>query len=193
MSRNPFPEQAVMAIGYLLTSQGVPCIYYGTEQGFDGGGDNDSYVRECMFGGEWGAFDTTGRHFFNPGHPIYRGIAAIAALREREPALRYGRQYFREISGDGISFGHPIDGACTLAYSRILDTTEVLIAMNLEGSPRNDFVTVDTSLSRVGQGMVNLLGQGEQVTVEETGGRHAIRVPLDGHEIAIFKAPRNGG
>jgi glycosidase len=193
MSGNPFPEQAVMAIGYLLTSQGVPCIYYGTEQGFDGGGDNDSYVRECMFGGEWGAFDTTGRHFFNPGHPIYRGIAAIAALREREPALRYGRQYFREISGDGISFGQPIDGVCTLAYSRILDTTEVLIAMNLEGSPRNDFVTVDTSLSRVGQGMVNLLGQGEQVTVEETGGRHAIRVPLDGHEIAIFKAPRNGG
>lgn len=45
---NPYPEQALLAMGYLLTSQGVPCIYYGTEQGLDGGGDSDAYVRECI-------------------------------------------------------------------------------------------------------------------------------------------------
>ncbi len=102
MHGNPFPDQAALAIGYLLTSQGVPCIYYGTEQGFDGGGDNDSYVRECMFGGQWGAFDSTGGHFFKPSNSIYKSIAQIAAIRRNEPTLRYGRQYFREISGNGI-------------------------------------------------------------------------------------------
>jgi glycosidase len=187
MHDNPYPEQAVLAIGYLLTSHGVPCVYYGTEQGFDGGGDNDKYVRECMFGGRWGAFDTTGHHFFDPKHSIYRSIARIAALRGREPALRYGRQYFREISGNGSDFGHPVDGLCTLAYSRILDDSEILVAMNLDLSPRNDFVTVDANLNPAGRKMVNLLAPEQQFTVEQRGERHAVQVPLGGHEIMILK------
>ena len=187
MHDNPYSEQAILAVGYLLTSHGVPCIYYGTEQGFDGGGDNDRYVRECMFGGQWGAFDTTGHHCFNPKHSVYQGIARIAAVREREPALRYGRQYFREISGNGTDFGHPVDGRCTLAYSRILDDTEILVIMNLDMHPRNDFITVDANLNPVERKMVNLLAPEQQVTVEQRGERHAVRVPLGGHEMMILK------
>ena len=191
MHDNSYPKQTVLAIGYLLTSQGVPCIYYGTEQGFDGGGDNDSYVRECMFGGRWGAFDSEGYHFFNPGHPIYQGIAKIAAIRQSEPALRYGRQYFREIAGNGIDFRYPVDGRCTLAYSRVLDDSEVLVAMNLDASPRNDFVTVDINLSPSGLKMVDLLGSEKQVIVEKRGTRHAVRIPLEGHEMVILKMPES--
>lgn len=187
MHGNSYPRQAVLAMGYLLTSQGVPCIYYGTEQGFDGGGNNDSYVRECMFGGRWGAFDSTGRHFFNQKHQIYQCIAKIAVVRQGEPALRYGRQYFREISGNGIDFGHPLDGNCTLAYSRILDSTEVLVAMNLDINFRNDFVTVDTNLTPSGCEMVNLLGPEKRLAVEQIGSRSAVRIPLDGHEMVILK------
>jgi len=88
-STNPIPQQAVLAMAYLLTSQGIPCIYYGTEQGFDGGGPDDSYVRECMFGGEWGAFNSTGQHFFNPQHEIYRGISAVARLHACAPNSRH--------------------------------------------------------------------------------------------------------
>jgi len=189
---NPCQEQAVLALGYLLTSQGIPCIYYGTEQGFDGGGDHDKYLRECMFGGKWGGFKTTGHHFFNPEHPLYRSISEIADIRKREPALRYGRQYFREISGDGQNFGHPIDGKCTLAYSRILDDSEVLVAMNLDSEPREDFVTVDRNLTPEGREMGDLLRSGERFKVVSAGGvdgreRHAVRVPLAGHEIAVMK------
>ncbi len=188
MHDNPHPQQAVLAMGYLLTSLGVPCIYYGTEQGFDGGGDSDTYVRECMFGGQWGAFDTTGVHFFNQQHPIYQGIKAIAQLRQREPALRYGRQYFREISGDGNGFGHPLDSHATLAYSRILDTEEVLIAMNLSDQPRSDFITVDYHLSAPQQRMRNLLKPSAQpLQIVERDRRACVQVPLAGHEIGIFK------
>ena len=88
MHNSANPLQAVLAIGYLLTSQGVPCIYYGTEQGFDGGGDNDRYVRECMFGGQWGAFNATGAHFFDAANTIYQKIHAIAQLRQQNAALR---------------------------------------------------------------------------------------------------------
>jgi glycosidase len=187
MHGNPFPEQATLAVGYLLTSQGVPCIYYGTEQGFDGGGDHDSYVRECMFGGEWGAFDSTLRHFFKATHPIYRSIKRIAAIRQSEPALRYGRQYFREISGNGIDFGHPLDGKCTLAYSRILDDAEILMALNLDTVPRADYITVDASLNAPGSKLTNLLDPATPHDVEMRGNRHAVRVPLEAHSLAILR------
>jgi glycosidase len=185
---NPYPRQALLAAGYLLTSQGVPCLYYGTEQGFDGGGPDDSYVRECMFGGSWGAFGTAGCHFFNPDHEIYRGIRAIAAVRREQPALRYGRQYFREISGNAVDFGQPLDGRCTLAYSRILDTEEVLVAMNLTEIEREDCVTVDRKLSARGQTMRDLLDPSHRATVEESAaGRTFVRLKLPPHGLAIMK------
>lgn len=188
LHNNPYPRQAVLAAGYLLTSQGVPCLYYGTEQGFDGGGPDDSYVRECLFGGTWGAFGTAGCHFFDPDHEIYRGIRAIAAVRRAQPALRYGRQYFREISGNGVDFSHPLDGRCTLAWSRILDTEEVLVAMNLTDQPRNDCVTVDRKLSARGQPMRDLLDPARRVTVEEApSGRAFVRLQLPAHGFAIMK------
>lgn len=188
LHQDPFPEQAALAMGYSLTSQGVPCIYYGTEQGFDGGGDHDCFVRECMFGGRWGPFDTTGHHCFDTKHPIYQAIARIAKLRSEEPVLRYGRQYFREISGNGADFGHPIDGHCTLAYSRILDDTEILMALNLDAAPREDFVTVDSHVSRSGKTLVDLLAPERRLRVERRGSRNTVHVPLAGHQIAILKA-----
>ena len=54
------------------TTLGIPCIYYGSEQGFDGGGDNDRYIREAMFGGEFGAFRSRQRHFFNEDGFVYQ-------------------------------------------------------------------------------------------------------------------------
>lgn len=190
LHNNPFHKQAVLAIGYLLTSIGIPCIYYGTEQGFNGGGDHDKYIRECMFGGKWGAFNTTGHHFFNPENPIYKEISRIAGIRQEEPALRYGRQYFREISGNGRDFGYPLDGKCTLAYSRILDDTEMLIAMNLDPNSRHDFVTVDSNLTPSGKNMTNLLKPELTLTVQAKGSRHVVRVELAPHEMAILKLRR---
>ena len=109
---------------------------------------NDSYVRECMFGGQWGAFDSTGGHFFKPSNSIYKSIAQIAAIRRNEPALRYGRQYFREISGNGIDFGYPSTANARLAYSRILDDSEIVIALNLDAAARADYITVDAISTR---------------------------------------------
>ena len=59
--------------------------------------------------------------------------------------------------------------------------------MNLEGTPRNDFISVDTSLNTAGEIMVNLLDPGKQVTIEQKGPWHAVRTPLEGHEFAIFR------
>ena len=63
--------------------------------------------------------------------------------------------------------------------------------MNLDASPRNDFVTVDINLSPSGLKMVDLLGSEKQVIVEKRGTRHAVRIPLEGHEMVILKMPES--
>jgi hypothetical protein len=73
----------------------------------------------------------------------------------------------------------------------LLDSTEILVAMNLDSEPRNDFVTVDADLCAAGQKLVNLLAPEQQVTVEQRGQRCAVRVPLDGHEMVILKRPES--
>lgn len=182
------PRLGVLAGAYLLANIGIPCLYYGTEQAFDGGGDADVYIREAMFGGKFGPFDTTGAHFFDDTHPIYQGIAAVARVRQSQPALRYGRQYFREISGNGTDFGCPTSGKTTLAFSRVLDTDAVVVCLNLDTEARADWVLVDQVLNPPGTVLHDLLGSGLSATVEGRGGKAAVKVPLKARSVAILKA-----
>jgi glycosidase len=112
-------------MGLLFTLQGIPCVYYGTEQGLTGiGYGGDEAVREALWG-KPNAFDQS--------HAYYGAIAALAKSRREHAALRYGRQYFRPISGDGIHFGvSPYEGGGVLAFSRILNKTELLVLANTQ-------------------------------------------------------------
>ncbi len=50
------------------TTLGIPCFYYGSEQHLDGSGggaEPDRYIREAMFGGEFGPFRSRNRHVFD--------------------------------------------------------------------------------------------------------------------------------
>lgn len=137
---------------------GIPCIYYGTEQRFDGRGDGngaDRYIRETMFGGPFGAFRSKGRHFFDEKGDLTRELAEILKLRKDWIVLRRGRQYLREISGDGIAFGLPkiMSGRMlsVVAWSRILDKTEMVLAVNTDpDNARKAWVLVDAGLHPVG-------------------------------------------
>ncbi len=163
------PRLAIMAYTVLLCGMGIPCLYYGTEQGFDGGGEEDYNVREAMFGGQWGPFDTVGAGFFDPTHPIYQATARLCAIRAREPALRYGRQYLRPISGDGVHFGPPEHPGAPFAFARVLDVTEIVIAANPSLEEREVCVMVDGLLNPGGATMADLMDEGVQVPVEQHG------------------------
>ncbi len=118
-----FEDQLTLGIGCLFALQGVPCLYYGTEQGLHGSGNQDLAVREAL----WGKPDA-----FNRGQAAYRAIAGLAAVRQSQPALRYGRQYFRPLSGDGIHFGISRFPAGVLAFSRILNDQELVVVANTQ-------------------------------------------------------------
>ncbi|MBE9226067.1 alpha-amylase [Phormidium sp. LEGE 05292] len=158
--------QSAHAVGIQLLTPGIPCIYYGTEQAFDGNEGyhdysiepnrfgEDRYIREDMFGGPFGAFQTTGCHFFNPEHPTYLRIAAIARIRNGNNSigrsLRMGICYPRETSFCGYPFQIPGAGEL-FGWSRILSYHEIVMVMNTHGlEPRGADVTVDGNLNPPG-------------------------------------------
>jgi glycosidase len=138
-----YDRQVTLALACLYSLQGIPCLYYGTEQGLHGKGDADTSVREALWGKTPNAFATD--------HPLYQAVRQISETRARLPALRYGRQYFRPVSGDGRQFGiSPFPGG-VIAFSRILNDTEVAVVANT--SLRSDItvsVIVDATLNPAG-------------------------------------------
>ncbi|GAA3457098.1 alpha-amylase family glycosyl hydrolase [Dactylosporangium matsuzakiense] len=146
----PGRRLALVALALNAATLGIPCIYYGSEQGFDGQGGHDRYIREAMFGGEFGPFRSRGGHAFDEDHETYRQLKQILAVRRRLPALRRGRQYLRPVSADGVVFGPPAPRGL-LPWSRIFADHEVLIAVNTDADRvRTAWVTVDNDLHAEG-------------------------------------------
>lgn len=178
--------QIIAGIGYLLTAIGTACIYYGTEQGFSGEGSGDLFIRECMFD-----LTKAAQTVLNPACKIYTEIAKIAAQFRANTELRFGRIYFRQISGNGIDFGDVQGHPCTLAFSRLLAGSEVLIAYNTSTTVgRNDWVIVDASIQS-GRGGLNVLysSAGKKGIVPVLTGSFgaAVRLDLDPMEFVILK------
>jgi glycosidase len=184
------------ALALNTATMGIPCLYYGTEQCFDGHGNNDRYLREAMFGGEFGAFASKDRHFFNEQTWVYREMAKILAIRSKKIALRRGRQYLREISGNGTNFGipHMINGQIrsVIPWSRIFDTSEIVCAINNDcDRPLSAWVTVDNDLHASGDRLTCLYSTdpaqiGATVTVEPRNGK-AVILTVPQHGFVIFE------
>jgi glycosidase len=180
-------RQVIAGVGYLLCAIGTPCIYYGTEQGFAGDGNGDEYIREAMF-----ELDSPGKNMLNTECSIYQAIAQIARVNQQCEALRFGRMYFREISGNGIDFGLPQGHPCTLAFSRILAGQEILVAYNTSTTEmREDYVIVDNVVQNPGKHMKFLyggVGSVEVISHSDPGNQSCfIRLKLDPMQFVILK------
>jgi glycosidase len=131
--------KSLWALACLYSLPGVPCLYYGTEQGLHGHG-SDPAVREAL----WGPG-------FNEGSKFYSEIQEIANVRSQQATLRYGRFYFRPASGDGRNFGISGFPQGILTFSRILNDQEVLIVANTNTTQQQELdVIVDIQLSSEG-------------------------------------------
>ena len=135
-----FDGQVTLAVACLYSLPGVPCLYYGTEQGLHGHG-SDPAVREALWGGPG----------FDEGSKFYSEIQKIAKVRSQQAALRYGRFYFRPVSGDGTNFGISGFPQGVLTFSRILNDEEVLVVANTNTTQQQELdVIVDIQLSSEG-------------------------------------------
>lgn len=192
-----FRKLALAVLALNATTLGIPCIYYGTEQCFDGGGNNDRYIRESMFGGEFGAFRSRFRHFFNEEGTVYTELGKILSLRKQKIALRRGRQYLRAISGDGQNFGLPaVFGGRMLSvvpWTRSFDEENLLVAINTDpDNPRTAWVDLDPGFFVSDQAIQCLYstdpGQiGQVLTVRADGDRRMVPLTLPGAGFVVFE------
>ena len=120
-SLNPDPEMLRVAIGLIMTTRGIPCIYYGTEQYLhdDTEGGNDPYNRPMME--KW---DTDS--------PIYRDVRLLSGLRRLNPAISMGSQWQKYLTPD------------VYCYVRRYRDSVVFVALN-RGNPVT-LEEVDTEL-----------------------------------------------
>ena len=191
-----FDDQFIQGLACLFALQGIPCVYYGTEQGLSGRGNGDAAVREALWGKPQ-AFDVN--------HALFKATKAIADARAARPALRYGRQYFRPISGDRRNFSISPFAPGVLALSRVLNEDEVVVVANAAADrPVSVSVIVDANLQKPGdvfqvlysnKGQPSPPGAVERLTgvrVDEVDGStgfgplSAIRVDLKPSEVQIL-------
>jgi glycosidase len=192
-----YDGQVATALACLFSLQGIPCVYYGTEQGLSGNGGTDEAVREALWGMP-GAFDET--------EPFYVLLRDIARVRAANAALRYGRQYFRPVSGDRKTFGQSVFSPGVLAFSRILNESEAVVVANadiatgVEISVLVDavlnpvdarFVTLFSSAGRMASSSVERIVDAEVIDRGTSRGTvHAIRVALAPGEARILARSR---
>jgi glycosidase len=137
-----YDDQVALGVACLFALQGIPCLYYGTEQGLHGSGEILEAVREALWG-KANAFDRQ--------HPFYQAIKRMAQVRDQQPALRFGRQYFRPVAGDGVHFGFSFFPGGVLAFSRILSDQEVVVVANTHAQMGwQGEVLIDYSLNPAG-------------------------------------------
>jgi glycosidase len=171
-------EQVTMALALLFGLQGIPCVYYGTEQGLQGtidGLDALESVREAL----WGKTNA-----FDPTAPIYVELQKIAAARMNNPAICYGRLYFREVSGNGTDFGLSTGPQGIIAFSRVLSSREVVVIANTNGSQAfAGNVLIDIDINRTNHAM-KIVYSNKQKTGSPSTGIAAGNVYSSGSKVA---------
>jgi glycosidase len=179
-------QQIIAGIGFILCALGTPCIYYGTEQGFDGQGNGDQFVREAMFSLE----DKT-TNVLNPSSFIYKEISKIAQIRKDNPILKFGRMFMREISENGTTFHLPHSNNSMLAFARTLSEEEILVVYNTsEKEERTALVLLGHNLRASKETMKFLYGRDGEIPIEkmESNGTEIkfIRLKLFPMEFVLF-------
>ncbi len=111
------PEALRAALAYLFTEDGIPCLYYGTEQDFAGG--NDPANREPLW---WSGYATDGVTF--------RWIARLSRIRRSYAALTHGA-YSVVYATDHVA---DESDAGVIAFERRIDSGDyALVVINSQG------------------------------------------------------------
>jgi alpha-amylase len=166
-------NRLAVALVFLYTSRGIPCLYYGTEQAFNGA--TDPYDREDMFAGHFKDAGLTGVDSFNMTHPLFQLVAELNNFRRLYPALSLGA-YVDQASNPS--------GPGLFAYSRRFGTQEVFVVLNTAGYSQT--LPGCKTIYPSGTPLINLLNPVETILV--TGGSQTPTISVPPTSAKIFLA-----
>jgi glycosidase len=167
-------NRLALALTFLHTSRGIPCVYSGTEQAFNGGTDPNN--REDMFDGQFEQGPSLGDNF-NMAHPLFQHIAQLNNFRRLYPALRQGTH---------VNLWNNPTGPGLFAYARRLGgTQEVFVALNTATSAQT--LTNRSTLHPAGTVLVNLLDTNELITVQAGPVTPPLNIPATSAKLFIAR------
>ncbi len=179
-TRNPadvarFRPRLLAALTYLLTEDGIPCIYYGTEQDFTGG--NDPANRERLWDSN---FDVT--EVRNGQPTTFAWTRRLLAIRRDYSAFRRGTMAFRYTT-DHVA-AEPDAGI--MAYERVDGANYGLVVIHAKSGDgaTTDGTTPMTVSAAPGTELVNLMPDGPRTVTVGAGG--AVTVSLGPWQSAVF-------
>ncbi len=155
------------AMAFVLTSRGIPCIYYGTEQYLhnDTNGGTDPYNRPMMPG-----FSTT--------TTAYQLVNKLSTLRHNNPAVPYGSMSQRWINND------------VYIYERRFFGNTVLVAINKNDTSSYAISGLNTALpaGTYTDYLTGLLG-GPSISVSSgSGGNNPVtNFTLPAHTVSVWQ------
>ncbi|HXQ70607.1 MAG TPA: carbohydrate-binding module family 20 domain-containing protein, partial [Pyrinomonadaceae bacterium] len=161
------------ALAFTLTSRGIPCIYYGTEQYLhnDTSGGTDPFNRPMMPG-------------FSTSTTAYQLINQLSTLRRNNTAIPYGSMSQRWINND------------VYIYERKFFGNVVLVAINKNETSSYSISGLNTSLpsGNYSDYLTGLLG-GIAITVNSgSGGNNPVtNFTLPAHTVAVWQFVESGG
>ncbi|NBR68711.1 MAG: hypothetical protein EBT69_00760, partial [Verrucomicrobia bacterium] len=164
-----------LALAFLYTSRGIPCLYYGTEQDFDGG--TDPWDREDMFDGQFEGGPSNGDNFNMVG-ARFKLVAKLNNLRRLYPALCTGthNNLWNNPTGPGL-----------FAYSRRLGSQEVFVVLNTASTSQT--IANRPTIYPAGTILVNALNPSETLTVVAgTDGIPSITMPALSYKIFVAQS-----
>jgi glycosidase len=155
------------ALAFILTSRGIPCIYYGTEQYLhnDTNGGTDPYNRPMM-------------PRFSTSTTAYPLVSPLSTLRHNNPAVPYGSMAQRWINND------------VYIYERRFFGSTVLVAINKNDSSSYSISGLNTALpaGSYSDYLTGLVG-GSSITVSSvSGGNNPVaNFTLPAHTVAVWQ------
>jgi uncharacterized repeat protein (TIGR01451 family) len=147
-----------LALAFMYTSRGIPSLYYGTEQDFNGGADPTN--REDMFDGAYEQGPSLGDNF-NMTSARFKLVAKLNNLRRLYPALR---------TGTHVNLWANFGGPGLLAYARRLGNEEAYVVMNTATSAQT--IGARPTIYPAGTVLVDVLNPANTLTV--TAGQDGI-------------------
>jgi glycosidase len=173
LSLNNNNNRLHQALTFVLTSRGIPCIYYGTEQYLhnDTSGGSDPYNRPMM---------TT----FDTNTTAYKVINKLSTLRRNNPALAYGSMGQRWINND------------VYIYERKFFGNVVLVAINKSETATYDISGLNTSLpgGTYSDQLTGMLGGlSIKVNAGSDGTNPVTNFTVPAHSVAVWQFTEVGG
>ncbi len=165
-----------MATYLLLTSRGIPCLYYGSEQYLhnDTDGGIDPYNRPMLEN-----FDQSG--------PFYKNIKILSELRQKNPSIKWGGQWVKYLTADTFCFTRRYcDSRCFVALNR--GSGVDLNDLETELSDGDYSCLLTNKQIKINDGKIASLNLGpkETIVLSQSGksatGKVVVRVQLNGIE-----------